>query len=112
MANFLKNLFGSKSMSVVGVDIGSSSIKIVQLARKGSQAILETYGELSLGPYGGVEVGRSTSLTPEKIAEALTDVLRESKTTSSSVGLAIPFGSSLITAIEMPASAQKQFDQI
>ena len=112
MANFFSKLFSQKSASVIGVDVGSSSIKIVQLSRKGGQAVLETYGELALGPYGGVEVGRSTNLPPEKISAALLDVIRESKTTATSAGLAIPFGSSLITAMEMPASQQKQFGQM
>ncbi len=112
MATFFSKLFGRKSASVVGIDIGTSSIKIVQLAKKGGQAILETYGELALGPYGNKEVGQATNLPPEKIAEALLDVLRESKATATSAGLAIPFGSSLITAIEMPAASQKQFAQM
>jgi type IV pilus assembly protein PilM len=112
MANLFSKLFGQKSLSVIGVDIGSSSIKIVQLSRKGGQAVLETYGELALGPYGGVDVGRSTNLPPEKISEALLDVIRESKATATSAGLAIPFGSSLITSMEMPASQQKQFAQM
>lgn len=112
MANFLSNIFGRKSPSFIGVDVGSSSIKVVQLTKKNGQAVLESYGELALGPYAGVEVGRGTNLPPEKIAEALRDVIRESKITAQSAGLSIPFGSSLITAIEMPANAQKQFDQM
>jgi type IV pilus assembly protein PilM len=112
MANFFSKLFGHKTKSVIGVDVGSSSIKVVQLSRKDGHAVLETYGELALGPYGGVEVGRSTNLPPEKISEALVDVIRESKATATSAGLAIPFGSSLITAIEMPAAMQKQFPQM
>jgi type IV pilus assembly protein PilM len=112
MANLFSKLFSHKSTSVIGIDIGSSSIKIVQLAKKGGQAILETYGELALGPYANTEVGRSTNLLPEKIAEALLDVLRESKATVKSAGLAIPYGSSLITSIEMPAGSQKQFAQM
>ncbi len=97
---------------MIGVDIGSSSIKIVQLARKSGRAVLQTYGELSLGPYASTEVGRSTNLPPEKIAEALKDVIRESKATATSAGLSIPFGASLITAIEMPALSEKQFPQM
>ncbi|MCC2630592.1 MAG: Type pilus assembly protein PilM, type pilus assembly protein PilM [Candidatus Paceibacter sp.] len=112
MATFLSKLFGHKSESVIGVDVGSSSIKIVQLSRKGDRAALDTYGELALGPYTNIEVGRATNLPPEKIAEALIDVIRESKTTATSAGLAIPFSSSLITAIEMPAAMQKQFPQM
>ncbi len=112
LLNSISNLFVRKSTSVIGIDVGSSSIKIVQLARKGGKAILETYGELSLGPYAGVEVGHATSLPPEKIAEALNDVMREAKATAKSVALAIPFGASLITAIEMPVVPQKQLSQM
>jgi type IV pilus assembly protein PilM len=109
---FFSKLFGHNSASVIGVDIGTSSIKIVQLSEKGGRAVLETYGELALGPYGGTEVGRATNLPPEKISEALIDVIRESKATATSAGLAIPYGSSLITAIEMPAATQKQYPQM
>lgn len=112
MANFFAKLFGHKSTSVVGIDIGSSSIKVVQLARRGGQAILETYGELSLGPYAQTEIGRSTNLPPEKISEALNDVLRESKVTTRVSGISIPFGASLITPIEMPAVPEKQMAQM
>jgi type IV pilus assembly protein PilM len=112
MAGFLSNLFGKKSSSVLGIDIGSSSIKVVQLSRRSGRAILETYGELALGPYAGSEIGRATNLPPEKISEALIDVIREAKVTSRNCGMAIPFGMSLISAIEMPALAEKQLAQM
>lgn len=108
----LKNLFNKGSGSVLGIDIGSSSIKVVQVAKKAGKAVLETYGELSLGPYGGVEIGRATNLPPEKLSQALTDVLREAKITTKNSALAVPFGSSLISAIEMPAVPEKQLAQM
>ncbi len=89
--------------SVMGIDIGTSSIKVVQLRRDKGAAVLETYGELALGPYGGVEVGRATNLPPEKIAEALTDLMRESNITTKECGVSIPFSASLISLIEMPS---------
>jgi Tfp pilus assembly PilM family ATPase len=62
--SFLGALFGEKKNgSVIGVDIGSSSLKVVQLRREKGVAVLETYGELALGPYGGVEVGQATNLS-------------------------------------------------
>jgi type IV pilus assembly protein PilM len=112
MAGILQKMFGKKSTSVIGVDIGTSAIKVIQLSRKGGKAILETYGEIALGPYGGVEIGRSTNLSPEKIAEALVDLMRESKVTTAMGALSIPYGSSLITTIEMPAVAEKQLTQM
>ena len=38
---FLQELFKKKDMSALGIDIGSSSIKVVQLKKKGDKAILD-----------------------------------------------------------------------
>lgn len=101
--SFFGNLFGSKKeISVLGVDVGSSSLKVVQLRREGGTAVLETYGELALGPYAGAEVGQATNLPAAKIAETLTDLLREANVTSKSAGISIPFSRSLLTLVELP----------
>lgn len=111
MANFFSNIFKKNVVSVLGIDIGASSIKIVQLRKKGGKAVLETYGALSLGPYAGVEIGRATKLPAEKIIAALNDILREAKTTSKQGGVTIPFGSVLMSVIEMPVIDPKQLAQ-
>lgn len=113
MASFLSSIFSlgkKKSDSVIGIDIGSSSIKVVQLRRKGGKAILETYGELALGPYGNVEIGQSTNLPVDKIIEALSDLMKEPEVniTTNQSGIAIPFSSSLMSLIEMPLLSYKQ----
>lgn len=101
--SFLDSLFAKKdNASVLGVDIGSSSLKVVQLRRERGQAILETYGELALGPYGGFEVGQATNLPAEKIIETLKDLLREAKVTTKDCGVSIPFARSLITLVKLP----------
>lgn len=116
MANFLDSIFkkiSSKSdPSVIGIDIGSSSIKVVQMRRKGGKAILETYGELALGPYAGIEVGRATKLEPAKISEALNDVLKEANATTKSSALSIPMRQSLVAVIRMPQMQEKQLAQM
>ena len=108
----LKGLFANKEESVVGIDIGSSSIKVVQIKRKKGKAVLETYGELSLGPYAGFQVGQATNLTPEKVIEALNDVLKESNITTKNCGISIPIKSSLVSTLEMPALSEKQINQM
>ena len=100
--SFLGKLFSKKEKSVLGVDIGSSSLKVVQLRKEQGKAVLETYGELALGPYSGVEVGQATNLSPEQIIETLKDLLREAKVTTKSCGVSIPFARSLLTLIELP----------
>lgn len=109
---FFSSFFGSKSQSVLGVDIGSSAIKVVQIRKKRGRAVLETYGELALGPYAGIEVGRSTNLPKEKIVEAMKDILREAKTTTVGCGVALPLSSSLITFITIPQVPEKQLPEV
>src|ERR1035437_6711668 len=101
---FFSDLFKKKekSASVLGVDIGSSSLKLVQLRREGGLAILETYGELALGPYADAEIGQATKLSAETVAEGLTDLLREAKATATSCGVSIPFSRSLVSLVELP----------
>lgn len=106
------DLFSKKETSVLGVDIGSSSIKVVQLKKQEGAAVLETYGELSLGPYAGVEIGKSTSLSPEKLSEALIDLLKESTVSSKSAGFSIPFAASLLTFIELPKLKDAQLNKM
>lgn len=105
---FLDFLFAKKEKSVLGVDIGSSSLKVVQLRKEGGRAILETYGELSLGQYAGREVGQATSLSAEQIAETLKDLLHEAEVTTKSCGVSIPFARSLLSLIKLPYRKDKQ----
>ncbi|MCX6787718.1 MAG: type IV pilus assembly protein PilM [Candidatus Kaiserbacteria bacterium] len=107
--SFLESFFSKKKeQSVLGVDFGSSSLKIVQLRKEHGQAILETYGELSLGQYGGADAGQATNLSSEQIIESLKDLLREAKVTTTSCGVSIPFARSLLTLVELPYRADPQ----
>ncbi len=102
----------SGGQSVLGIDIGSASIKVVQLRRDGGKAILETYGTITLGPYKEVEAGRVVKLQPAKLAEALSDLIRESNVTTSNASVAIPFASSLTSIIEMPKMSKDQLNKM
>lgn len=111
MLDRLKTFFSalnSSNESVIGVDLGSAYVKVVQLRRKGGKAVLETYGSLALGPYTGVEIGRATRLPPEKLAEAITDVLREAHATAKKAAFAVPFSSSLVATMDMRVLDAKQ----
>lgn len=112
MAFSLSSLFSKDAKSAIGVDIGTSSIKVVQLRREHGKVILETYGAIALGPYAGIEIGRATSLPAEKIAEALKDVIREANVTTNDAAVSIPYTSSLISLIKLPASVEKQLAQV
>lgn len=108
------SLIGGKTTgeSAIGIDIGSSSVKMVQLRTMKETIVLETYGEISLAPYAGMPVGKSVKLEPEKIAEAISDLIREANITASNGGIAIPFSSSLITIIDMPKVGESQLKRM
>lgn len=110
--HFLNGLFNKKEGSALGIDIGSSSIKVVQISKRGSQAVLDTYGELSLGPYGNVGVGKAVRLSTDKVSEALTALLTEKEVniTARAAGIAVPFESSLMTTFTLPLVQGKQLE--
>ena len=113
LSGLLSSLFGGgSSESVLGIDIGSSSIKLVQLKKRKGTPVLETYGEIALGPYSDLEVGRATNLPPERLAAALSDLLKEANVTSRAAGVAVPYKSSLVTLLELPDVGRKQLESM
>ncbi len=106
------DIFTKRATSMLGIDIGSSSIKIVQLRREHGKAVLETYGAVSLGPYAKVDIGRATQLPPDMLAQALKDVLHEANATATDAGFSIPYSASLVSMIKLPAAAEGKLEQI
>ena len=108
----VRKVFMKKKGSVLGIDIGSSAIKIVQLGEKEGVAILENYGELALGPYVGLAVGQATSLNKEKIKEALRDIFNEAGLEGNYAAISIPMSSTLLSLIELPRVDKKQLNSM
>jgi len=98
--------------SVIGIDIGGSSAKVVQLRSAHGAAVLETYGEIALGPYNNELIGKVVKLSPEKSAEALLDLMREANVTAKSGGISIPFASSLISILDLPKTDPEQLKRM
>ena len=104
--------FWSKGgQSVLGLDIGSSSVKLVQLRMEKERAVLETYGELSLGPYTGLSVGQAVRLPDEKMSEMIKDLIKESGAKSNEVVLSIPLSASFVLLIDVPAMSDHELNE-
>lgn len=88
----------------VGVDIGTSSIKVVELKKKGGKAVLETYSTLALGPYANLDVGATTNLSQEVLTKAIADAIREGTITTKNAAFSIPSSASLVFLLELPAA--------
>ncbi len=107
----LLSSFGAKPVTatnnrVVGIDIGASSIKVVELQNRDNVITLTTYGELELGPYDEEKpVGQSVTLAAQIERQALVDILRESAVKSKQAVFAMPLSSSFVTVMSLPAPA-------
>ena len=93
---------------VVGIDIGSSSIKVVELQNRNDVITLTTYGELQLGPYEEPKVvGQAVALIPSVERQALVDILRESAVKARSAVFAMPLSSSFVTTMSLVAEPKE-----
>ncbi len=106
MSAFLNSVFGGKKRGnarrVVGVDLGSTSIKVVELESRDDVVNVTTYGEILLGPYANVPLGDAVTLDAKKEQLALVDVFRESAVQANSAVFAVPMSSSFVTVIHIP----------
>lgn len=106
----LSGIFGNSGPSdAVGIDIGSSAIKVVHIKKDGNKAVLETYGALALGPYiqDGV-IGQVVSTDVPTLVKALKDIFAETRITSTNVVLGIPSVSSIVFILQLPAEIDEK----
>jgi len=109
----LPKKFIHPATSVVGIDIGSAAIKVVQLRKERGKAVLETYGTLSLGPFADRQAGEVTNLPPEKIVEALKALFSEAGVTTKNAAVGIPAAAGLVFLIELPPQIKpSEFDKV
>ncbi|MFA4845117.1 MAG: pilus assembly protein PilM [Patescibacteria group bacterium] len=93
-------LFGKKQPdSFLGVDIGASSIKVVEFANKKGRATLLTYGYAELPT---AEAGDTLFDNPKAAGELLARVCREAGCKSTSVMAALPTSSVFSTILSVP----------
>jgi len=101
--------------SCLGIDIGTSGIKIVQLSLKRERITLEKYGEVTAQffyekPFRTFE--KSTLLLSDKdIAQAILAIRQESKISEKKVIFSIPDFASFFTTIDLPPMTREEIPQ-
>lgn len=109
MLEFLKG----KSNQFIGVDFGTSSIKVVELSYKDQKVFLENYGIVDLGFLVGGESkkqweGGQASPYEQSLSGALKILFEKMKTKAKSANVSIPGFNGLITIIEMPDMQEEE----
>ncbi|HEX9664604.1 MAG TPA: type IV pilus assembly protein PilM [Patescibacteria group bacterium] len=102
-------LFGPSKISYLGVDIGTSGIKLIELARQGGRAKLVTYG-YSDKPIALIK--NEPAVTDiNQAAGDLKNILKQSKTTTLSTIASLPGFAVFSSIISLPPMDKKELDQ-
>jgi len=109
------NLFRGKPKTCLGIDIGTSSIKVVQLKRSEGRYKLEAYGELQT--YGYLErlndpfQTKNLQLLESQVTEMLGKIIKEASITTKKVALSIPIFSSFISVVDLSPMSEKELSR-
>ena len=88
-------LFKRKTPPVLGIDISSTSVKLLELSRSGERFTVESYAVQPMPPNSVVE---KNIAEVDAVAQTLEDVIVRSKTRLKDVAVAVA-GSAVITKI-------------
>jgi len=106
--------FNFKSKTKIGVDIGTASIKVVELSKEGGRFKLENYGlfELesigeALNVAGMASSNRVAQLSDQDLAWGIKEVLKRSKISARDAVASVPSFSTFATIITMPYLSEK-----
>jgi type IV pilus assembly protein PilM len=98
--------------SFVGIDMGSSSTKIVQLGIRSGQMYIDTYGEISNASYALTDPGQAVRPEISKQSDEIQDLMHEIDARSRLSGVAIPFSETLMSVVDLPKRDKAQMDKI
>jgi len=107
--------FKKSGKNLLGIDIGTSAIKIVETSGRLERPKLENYGsmsaqEISGKPFRSLEKN-SLLLSSFDISQAIKAILEEAKVSTKRVAFSIPDFSSFFTNIELPPMAEDEISK-
>src|SRR6266568_2434927 len=96
--------FSHSKNHFIGIDFGTSSIKVVELSYKDQKAHLENYGmvDLNWAKHGDDQKGPKSASFEQKLNNSLRELLSKMGIKSGNACVSIPGFSGLITIIELP----------
>lgn len=99
--------------SSLGIDIGSFSIKVVELSRAGKRVKLENYVEVQASPRKSFLTHEETTpiLSSQEIAETLQFILDQSKIKTKKAIFTIPDFSSFFTWFALPQMSKEEIPE-
>lgn len=110
------SLFGKRKNYSVGIDFGTSAIKIVELSYKNQKLYLENYGWVSFGSSHLFlpempKISESPVSYDKKLQKYLEKLIRTMRLKSDSAYISLPGFSGLISIIEFPEMDAKELEE-
>lgn len=103
------------SKKFLGIDIGTSAIKAVELARRGERIFLENYGEIKSEAFYTKSFRtfekNVLSLSLEEIALAIKAILKEAEIKTKKCVFTIPDFATFFTTFELPPMSEKEISE-
>jgi type IV pilus assembly protein PilM len=98
-------MFFSKKLSILGVDIGTSNIKIAQITH-GDKAILDTYGIVNIHN----QLANKNDASIEKVAGVLVNLCGKAGVTTKKCVISFPTSAVFTSVIELPNMSRSELD--
>lgn len=100
----------------LGIDIGSSSIKIVEIGKEEEKKKLENYGEVEESVFGEIVSAfkngkENKSLSNQYTAELIREILDEAEIGTKDVNFSIPDFLTFFTSFEMPVMEKEEIPE-
>ena len=102
-----------KPKKYLGIDIGTSSIKLVELKKEGDKLVLNTYGELKVSENNaGSNIGKTdmSHMSERQVSDMLRQLMVATKTSAKDAVFSIPVFSSFITLMDLPLMSDKELE--
>ncbi len=97
--------WNKKSGPRLGIDLGSSAIKIVELTKKDERIILSNYALLQANKDASVRIG---DLSEEETADILRRLLEQARIKSRRASISLPVDRTFSVAIDLPAMSESE----
>lgn len=110
-----RNIFGFGTRKVLGIDIGTSSVRVVELLKKKGAIHLNNYAELKSESFVKkpfrVFTKNSISLSNSELGKAIGNILEEAGMETKTANLGIPDFSSFFTSFQIPVMSKEEIPQ-
>jgi type IV pilus assembly protein PilM len=104
--SIMQSLFGGGSQELVGLDISSSAVKLLELSRRGDRFHVETYAVEPLPPNA---VNEKQIADPKLVADSIQRAISRAGTRTRYAAMAVA-GASVITKVVQMSSALSEHD--